>query len=426
MYRDKYNVDVLLFLEHKDRELEVIIEIAKGIKHDYGLSVAIASIVYHRINASLLVRPKVVVFPSYGTLMDMFYAMYGNGITYVNLNWEQMLSVFNKKYRKPRGQFARSILKHCAWGENFKEFLIENRVSNQNIFMTGKPSVTLLKKKSEKPSEVRSKIAQDIGIDSNKRWLFFPLTCLHAFKDDYHVKAYVNEEVTEKMAFNRRNYVSKTLNEIFRWIDSLPTENPDYSIVLRPHPSVSVSQYHEHFTRLLGHVPNNIIITKKFNAHDWLIAADACFTNYSSLALDAYSINKIAYLLEPEPFPDFLRYEWFKGFKRITSFKDFRKIVLDSGNLRTQGKMFLRKEFDTNLDGINETTRLLANLAKVPNKKAPDFVKLVKTLLKSPRQPMGSLIRFLFMKVKMSQCVRSGLQSDYFDNRTIVELLRSY
>jgi len=63
-YRDAKHVDILLFTEHRDRELEVVTEMARQIRSEHGRKVAIASSIFRPLLASLLVRPKVVVSTS--------------------------------------------------------------------------------------------------------------------------------------------------------------------------------------------------------------------------------------------------------------------------------------------------------------------------------------------------------------------------
>ena len=110
MYTDKFHVDILLFWEHKDREIEVIIEIAKELKYKHGLKIAIASTVYDRFFALFFTRPKIVVFHSNKSLPPLYYSIYKDQITYVCLNWEQMLSVFNKIAAKKPDDFLNKYL----------------------------------------------------------------------------------------------------------------------------------------------------------------------------------------------------------------------------------------------------------------------------------------------------------------------------
>ena len=61
MYSDGPVVDVLLFVEHRDRELEVVASIAQLLRERHGLSVAIASTLFDALLSAVSVRPRVVV-----------------------------------------------------------------------------------------------------------------------------------------------------------------------------------------------------------------------------------------------------------------------------------------------------------------------------------------------------------------------------
>ena len=63
MYKDGHKVDILFLIEHRDRELDAVCAIAKELKQKYGLSVAIASLLFHALIAAILIRPKVIVVP---------------------------------------------------------------------------------------------------------------------------------------------------------------------------------------------------------------------------------------------------------------------------------------------------------------------------------------------------------------------------
>lgn len=426
MYRDRYNVDVLLFLEHKDRELEVVIEIANILKNQYGLTVGIASITFHKINSLCNVRPKVIVFPSNNDLMRIFYAMYGSQVVYVNLNWEQMLSVFNKVAKMPSSYFMKNILKQCAWGEGFKRYLVESNVREHNIFITGKPLVTLLKRKALNKIEIKQVLSKKYDLSLDRKWLFFPMTCLHAFSDNNHLKRIIRSGLDESMVVGRRDYVNRTLSTIFKWIADVDKkiDASRFLFILRPHPSIAISQYERKFREVVGYVPSHVFIIKDLNAHEWLFASEVCYTNYSSLALDAAVIKKMAYLLEPEPFPKYLSYEWFDAFKKIKSFDEFYKSILENNLLEEDNRAVADEQFNIDLDGISETATLLnAFAAEIEKHPKPHIINAIKSVMKSPRQPFGSLIRLLAIKLKMSNLVKAGLKYDYVDRRDIALLL---
>ena len=57
-------IDVLFFVEHKDRELDITHAISKILKKDYGLHVEIASLFFEGLTSAFKFSPKVVITPS--------------------------------------------------------------------------------------------------------------------------------------------------------------------------------------------------------------------------------------------------------------------------------------------------------------------------------------------------------------------------
>ena len=426
MYFDKLHVDVLMFLEHKDRELEVVIEIAKKLKREHGLSVAIASAVFDRLSSLWLIRPKVVLFHSNKTLPPIFYRVYGDRIGYACLNWEQMLSTFNKKTAKKPGDFLnKTLMKNFAWGKNYRDFLVDIGVPEENVSITGRPSLTLLRRKATRGREIRNLLARRYGLDENVRWLFFPLTCLHAFFSDAVVRRFarnadLSNEVDEALAFERRDYVRKTVHEIFRWIESLKNaQTKDFVIILRPHPIISVEEHIALFKSLFGYVPPYVFITKSESAQEWVVASDVCYTNYSSIALDAYFIKKPAYLMEPDPFPHFLKYEWFNGFRRLHAFEDLQDTLKAADTWRFQTSAVIEDEFETRLDGIHETAVFLAKLCRERESyPRPFYHRLLRGAFKEPRKYFHwrSQTKSIYMKWNVRMfTIPKGRRLDFFE-----------
>lgn len=435
MYRDSFFVDVLFFVEHKDRELEVIIEVAKILKQQGKLRIAIASSIFDRFNSIFFVRPKVVVFHTNKGLPHIFYRFYGESIEYVCLNWEQMISVFNKRtYKKPKDRFTKDVLKHCAWGSDFKSFLMENGILSRNIYITGKPAVTLLRRKALASSAIKEELSAKYGISKNLRWFFFPLTCLHAFFSDDVVRSFVKNqelsgEIDERLAFARRNYVRESVQEIFSWLVKLnEVYDETYIIILRPHPISSVEHHEQLFEKINSKIPPYVLISKDFTAQEWLIASDKCYTNYSSVALDAYFINKKAYLLEPIPFPDFLKYEWFNGFQRLDNCDDFKKSIVENNQQKVARSEILDKEFDLNLNGIEETAKILGNFsANISRYPKINKSTLWRTAIREPQKDfgLGSFVRFVTMSLKINKFVEVGRQYDFFTKKEVKYYLKS-
>ena len=434
MYAENFKIDVLLFWEHRDREVEVIVEIAKKLKHDYGLSVAVASTVYDRFFSLFFVRPKVVVFHSNKSLPPLFYSFYGEKIKYACMNWEQMLSVFNKTAAKKADDYLnKSLMKNFAWGKNFCDFLIETGVPAENIILTGRPSLTILREKAANQSTIRQQIADRYNLDQKRPWLFFPLTCLHAFFDDRVVFNFaqnklISNQVDYKLALARRDYVRRTVHTIFNWIDNISSAAAvSCHVVLRPHPLISVKQHADLFKELCGEIPSYVLITKDLTAQDWLVASDACYTNYSSVALDAYFLRKPSFLMMPEPFPDFLVYDWFDGFQKIKTINELVDSILNLKKWRFSKSKVVENQFENSLDAIAESAESIAKIARsVERYPSIGFSKLIREIKKSPKQTLNVASIWIYFAFKTNLAKRRipiGRENDFVDNWEFKRLL---
>lgn len=417
-----------MFIEHRDRELEVVTDIARTLRERHGLKVAIASAIYHPMLAAALLRPKVVVSTSLaqgpGFVTEIFRSIYGDRATYVYLNWEQVLSPLNVEYRRPRDLTTKNIAKHFAWGREFADFLAASGVKQDNIIVTGKPSLAVLKQKATRDrAALKRQTGAAYGLDPARRWLFFPLTCHFAFFSEYHIKSRVGIGSDEQTVLTHRRYVNETVNTIFRWAADWGTtaHAAGTQVIMRPHPSVSKAQYEERFGELLGRVPPHIHITKELTAHDWLVMSDGCYTNYSSLALDGNAIDVPSYLIEPEPFPSFLEAGWFEGLPRLTTQQQFNAALAHPEVMpRTPA---LEYHVDTTKDPIAETARHLARFASEAPGGAWSAAGFVAGVMTAPRRVVGSAARWLACAAGMQRLVRAGLRPDWFDSSDVRALL---
>lgn len=430
MYRDQFFVDVLFFVEHRDRELQAICQIARLLKFKYGLSVAIASVTFHSLIASIYVCPKIVVVPFALNEKDfpisIFRAMYKNKIIYVNMNLEQILHSNNIEYKRPKDDFSKYQFKQFCWGQAHKEFLLESGVEEGNIFVTGNPSTSLLINiASNNSNNLRDFISAKFNLPIKSIWHFFPMNDGWAFTSDYHIRSRIANGYNEKNAWEYKNYMVRLINIVIDWFIKIENEkeHKDFIIILRPHPSVSVEEYEKLFIKKIGYVPSYIYLSKELSAREWLIASDTCFTTFSTVALDSNCIGKPTYLLEPISFPGFLQMPWQDKLPHIKIYNDFLNSLSSSNHLPSEKIADFNNYVDIKLDGIAETARYLANFAKKGDFFKIDFYAKLKGIAKSYRQTLGSYLRFIAYRVNLFGVVKSGHKPDYFKAKDIVSLI---
>jgi hypothetical protein len=130
--------------------------------------------------------------------------------------------------------------------------------------------------------------------------------------------------------------------------------------------------------------------------------------------------------MEPEPFPEFLAYEWFDGFTRINTFEQMAETILESPP-KPEPVDIIEEQFETALDGIKETADLIAGLSKAtPNHPSTDWRRWVKSAIKDPRKYVDhiSLMRYLKMNLGIRiHSVPEARRYDFFSAKEILERL---
>ena len=436
MYRDGFKVDILFLLEHRDRELDATCAIAKVLKSTYGVSVAIASLSFHAFVAAIFVRPKIIVVPFCFRIssfpISLFWLIYGDTVTYVNMNLEQILSPANKEYKRPSDEFARRILKHFCWGRAFQIFLLDNGVDERHIYITGNPATCLLREMASRDKQtLQHSLTEHFQLSRARRWIFFPMNCGWAFASTYKIKTRIAYGYDAQKAWAYRSYLNTTLDTIFQWIvrarEVIKANNT--LIILRPHPSVSVQQYQERFMKLRLSVPSCVYISKDLTFKEWLVCSDLCYTNFSTVALDAQWIGKSTYLLEPKPYPEFLKMPWYDALPRITSFDEFLFSLEGQTSTSPEKRAMLDKYMDLTLDGIKETAKYLAEFINHQKRGIFSYVGFVKGIVTLPRETIGGFLRMIGMKRDFlgfnpfRVFVRSGIAPDFFEKGDIEKLL---
>src|SRR5688500_11377543 len=110
-------VDVLYFIEHVARELDIACAIKHHAAAKHGLRIEIASLAYGLRQTCSAWRPRLIAVPYFYSAEDAFVKdvlAAWPGVPVVNLAFEQLFSAANKKYKRPRDEAARKSVLHLA------------------------------------------------------------------------------------------------------------------------------------------------------------------------------------------------------------------------------------------------------------------------------------------------------------------------
>jgi surface carbohydrate biosynthesis protein len=391
----KINYDVILLYEHKDRELDSAIALSNYLTKKMGYSVGIYSIVFDLFYLYKNVGTKVLCLPYCRSIeniaVKLFKKKHGDKVLFVNLNYEQLLSPYTKLIKKPQDDFARSELYHFTWGSYFKNYLLENGVKNKNIVITGKIENTLLKDKYWiKKSQIRYNISKNLKIDSNKKWIFLPLNDGVIFEKESVIKKSILRGYANDNSYVFREYVQKTVLNLLNLVCKIGNEGllNDYILILRPHPSVSVSDYKYFLASNKIFLPDNLIICRDYSSKEWVSCVDICITNYSTVALDSSFLGVPTYVFEPFKRPEFASTDWIDYFGKIKTQNDFLRIL--NKDFTKDSSKLLNQFIVTELNSIFETSEAIKKLLmksieiKLTNKSffhIKDFFKILRSLI---------------------------------------------
>jgi surface carbohydrate biosynthesis protein len=326
--RQKY-FDVVFLIEHKDRELDTVKEIAGCLKKEFGLSSYVISAYFHT-PCLLFIRTKMLVMPYIFSqdleLVKSARRIFGDKVFYVNMNWEQVLSEGMKESKAPRDDFVKRKVIHLAWDDAFKNYLVSHGVFPGNVYVTGRPYTMLFRNMQERRGDLRSHFAAQFGLDEKKKWFFFPDNFGWKFQSDKAIRARIRGGWAADKAYEYRRFSEKCFIEFARFIKKMDEKKLD-PIVIRPHPSITVEEYAEAFRDYGILVSERVKFLKDGTANEWVTASDVIGSSWSTVILDAFHLGKQCFLFQPFDLPPWLTVPWHEQVRRIRRFEEFEEFL---------------------------------------------------------------------------------------------------
>ena len=322
-------VDVIFFVEHKDRELDSYKEVAKILKEKYNISSLIISNFFHSY-LLWIYRPKLIVWNNLtdnkGWPDGFIWNLYKNDLVYVSHRWEQRLNPINEEFKAPKTEFEKNKVKFLVWDEYFKNYLIKYGVKKENIFITGNIANGLLFKMSKNFLYYRELLASKFELDNKKKWIFLPMNYGWAFMDDKAVEFRISRGYDREKAYEHRNFAYKSLVEFIHFLEKL-SNLKEYQVILRSHPGVTTEQWKSKIKEVLEKNLDNIYFNKEYSIREWIVASDIIGSNWSTSVLDAQTIGKKVFFHLSFPKPVWLD-DCRKNFVPIiTNFEDFKEFL---------------------------------------------------------------------------------------------------
>ena len=326
------SVDVLYFIEHTARELDVACAVKYLAQKKHNLSIEIRSITAGLEETLAAYQPKVVALPYCIFVHDQGLAQivsHWPGARYINLSFEQLLGKTQKKFKAPRDDFARRYVLHHAWGEFFAQYLQDSHVPRSQIVVNGNPSYMLYRSPYKNYYQPREELARQYDLDPEKRWAFVPENYGWAFFKDHMVRDRIRRGFNPDDAFRYRDFARDSLRAAAAWwrdaakLDSI-------ELIVRPRPAIPRDQFVNTVREMAGELPNSLRFIKQGTVREWILASDIVFSSYSTTLLEAAVAQKPLYMLMPYPFPEFLYAPWYDLAAKVETGDAFLDVLTQS------------------------------------------------------------------------------------------------
>jgi len=363
-------IDVLWLVEHTVREMDVACAIKSLAQARYGIDITIRNIYLHANDVMKEYFPSVVVFPFLYRISDLAIKEYVEAwprATYFNLAWEQVHYKAHLKMKAPGDEFTRKKVTHHAWGEFYKNYLIESDVPSEHIFVNGNPAYQLYKEPYNKYFKQRSQLAQENGIDPTKRWVFIPENYKWAFFSDDKLKRSAEKGGNIEEHLNMRAFCRESLALVLKWCNEAG-KNDELEIIFRPRPATNSQQMKTFFRESVVTPAAHLHFTKAETVRDWIMASDVVVSSYSTSLIEAAVAGKPIYMLEPVPIPDSLYCDWYDLVPRIHSNAGFEEACLASkGNNNHKLQTWAQDSMLSNSDPVEGLANFIAEFGNGTN-----------------------------------------------------------
>jgi len=408
------SVDILILVEHADRELDVACLIAARIARAAPrLAVKIANFYTEAQRLIATTAPRVVVTPFFYAVEDAvmrdYVAAWSRSI-FVNLAWEQILYGSQQTLKRPRDAFTRDKVRHVAWSEWFRDYLIGHGVAPAHVDWLGHPLYDLYDPVRRDGFADRRELARNYNLDPEKKWIFFPENFRWAFFGDEKLAALEAQGVPPADLEAQRVYCHDALAASARWL-AAAAKVGDCEAILRPRPAVSNEKMRDFVAREIGAAPRGFHILKQRSARDWIFASDVTVSSISTTLIEAAVAGKPIMRLAPVETPPSMWYDWCAAVPGCRTQDEFLAAIAAPPDLSGTNavRAWAEKAFKVGESPTDAIAQLLIRLVN----RAPRAMRLAPPIPETPPWLRGAEA---IAPLKLRHRLRARYQPGYFFN----------
>lgn len=249
--------------------------------------------------------------------------------SFFNLSWEQLYYGAYVQFKAPRDPFAKEQVIHHAWGDFFKQYLVNFGVPEHRVRVNGNPAYGLFEEPYRRRFKGREELAGAAGLDPRKRWVFFPKNYRWAFYGENDLEGMIARGMPRDDAYGMQTFCADSLVQTLLWLIAAARDG-SAEIILRPRPTSDVETF-DSILRMLTpnrRVPRGLHVIKTGSVREWLMASDVACSSYSTTMIEAAVAGKPAYFLEPLAIPTPLQAPWHARVPRIHTQSQFVKTAV--------------------------------------------------------------------------------------------------
>lgn len=417
-------VDILLFVEHVARELDIACAVKHLVQRRHGLRIEVASLAWRLEDTFGRYQPAVVVMPYCYSQVDFathqILPVWPDA-SYVSLSYEQVFQQIQKGHKAPRDRFSRAHVLHHAWGDFYAGFLKESGVPPENIVVNGNPTYQLYLPPYRDYFISRAELAGRYHLDPARRWLLVPENYGVGFLNDRQLASrYGQFRGTAAEGF--RDFAADSFRAAAKWWRKAG-DLPGVEMILRPRPATPREKIMQALTEDGATIPPHMHVIKQETAREWILAADVVASSYSTTLIESAVAEKPILMLEPIPFPEYMHAEWYDLVPRVATEEAFLEAARGPGPGQTYRPLqdWAHRNMLSRGDVI---ANIAALLAAVRRKQRPVPVPPGIGILKErPKEPIGKRLRGLLSRAKHA-LIRIPGKSWEADEITDAELAR--
>lgn len=425
---ERQSIDILYLIEHTARELDIACVIAHHLKEKFNLRVEIRSIAYNlwetisKFNPRFLVTPFCYSGKDYG-IMDLRHH-YPN-LPIFSLNFEQVLSGSNEKFLCPRDDFSKNRVWHLAWDATYRNLLLSCGVSIERISVVGNPSFAFFLPQYAGLIPSRKELAKRFQLNPQKKWIFFPMNYAWAFLTEAEIQSKIDRGYDATNAKIYREFCLDSLSEVSKWWYE-SAQSLDVEMIIRPRPAVPAAAYWDHFKKNWLNVPKNVHVIKDLRVTDWAAAIDRAFTSFSTSIFQTLLVDRPSWIMEPLPFPDFLKSQVNEIVPALKSREAFQEAI--SGNGAWSYEMIGAKKaiLDKWLPRGDPLQKLAEAIGLIYQNHAVELNENARTLKEKLSYQCNNWLQRSINKIKNQEQLPNRAENDVFSDDDVEKKLQHW